>query len=127
MESPAALPDSAPIAAASGWWAVCLCADWCGTCRDYRALFEALALEHPGVRFVWVDIEDEADVAGDLDVETFPTLLVADGQTARFLGPLLPQAGVLSRLIESLQSAPGGGRADPQAQAVFERVRAAHG
>ncbi len=127
MESPAALPDSAPIAAASGWWAVCLCADWCGTCRDYRVLFEALAPEHPGVRFVWVDIEDEADVAGDLDVETFPTLLVADGQTARFLGPLLPQAGVLSRLIESLRSAPGGGRADPQAQAVFERVRAAHG
>ena len=127
MESAAALPDSAPAAAASGWWAVCLCADWCGTCRDYRALFEALALAHPGVRFVWVDIEDEADVAGDLDVETFPTLLIADGQTARFLGPLLPQAGVLSRLIESLQADQGSARADPQAQAVFERVRTAHG
>ena len=127
MESPAALPDSAPIVAASGWWAVCLCADWCGTCRDYRALFDAQARAHPGVRFVWVDIEDEADVAGDLDVETFPTLLVADGQTARFLGPLLPQAAVLSRLIDSLQADPYSGRADPQAQAVFERVRAAHG
>ena len=127
MESPAALPDSAPIVAASGWWVVCLCADWCGTCRDYRALFDALARAHPGVRFVWVDIEDEADVAGDLDVETFPTLLVADGQTARFLGPLLPQAAVLSRLIDSLQADPYSGRADPQAQAVFERVRAAHG
>ena len=127
MQSAAALPDSAPAAAASGWWAVCLCADWCGTCRDYRALFEALALAHPGVRFVWVDIEDEADVAGDLDVETFPTLLIADGQTARFLGPLLPQAGVLSRLMESLQADPGSHRGDPQAQAVFERVRAARG
>ena len=127
MESTAALPDPGSAAAASGWWAVCLCADWCGTCRDYRALFEALALSHPGVRFVWVDIEDEADVAGDLDVETFPTLLVADGQTARFLGPLLPQAAVLSRLLESLQAGQGGGRADPLAQAVFERVRAAHG
>ena len=126
MESPVALPDPALPPAASGWWAVCLCADWCGTCRDYRALFDALALAHPGVRFVWVDIEDEADVAGDLDVETFPTLLIADGQTARFLGPLLPQAGVLSRLIESLQADQGSARADPQAQAVFERVRAAH-
>ena len=127
MQSAAALPDSAPAAAASGWWAVCLCADWCGTCRDYRALFEALAPAHPGVRFVWVDIEDEADVAGDLDVETFPTLLIADSQTARFLGPLLPQAGVLSRLIESLVTDPGNRHAGPQAQAVFERVRAAHG
>lgn len=127
MESPAALPDSAPAAAASGWWAVCLCAEWCGTCRDYRALFDTLASAHPDVRFVWVDIEDEADLAGDLDVETFPTLLIADGQTARFLGPLLPQAGVLTRLLESLRAAQGGGGAGPQAQAVFERVRAAHG
>ena len=127
MESPVALPDPACPPAASGWWVVCLCADWCGTCRDYRALFDALAPAYPGVRFVWVDIEDEADVAGDLDLETFPTLLIADGQTARFLGPLLPQAGVLSRLIESLQADQGSARADPQAQAVFERVRTAHG
>lgn len=127
MESPVALPDPACPPAASGWWVVCLCADWCGTCRDYRALFDALAPAYPGVRFVWVDIEDEADVAGDLDVETFPTLLIADGQTVRFLGPLLPQAGVLSRLIESLQADQGSARADPQAQAVFERVRTAHG
>jgi len=127
MESPVALPDPACPPAASGWWVVCLCADWCGTCRDYRALFDALAPAYPGLRFVWVDIEDEADVAGDLDVETFPTLLIADGQTARFLGPLLPQAGVLSRLIESLQADQGSARADPQAQAVFERVRTAHG
>ncbi|HCE29055.1 MAG TPA: thiol reductase thioredoxin [Comamonadaceae bacterium] len=127
MESPVALPDPACPPAASGWWVVCLCADWCGTCRDYRALFDALAPAYPGVRFVWVDIEDEADVAGDLDVETFPTLLIADGQTARFLGPLLPQAGVLSRLIESLQADQSSARADPQAQAVFERVRTAHG
>ncbi len=127
MESPVALPDPACPPAASGWWVVCLCADWCGTCRDYRALFDALAPAYPGVRFVWVDIEDEADVAGDLDVETFPTLLIADGQTARFLGPLLPQAGVLSRLIESLQADQGSARAGPQAQAVFERVRTAHG
>jgi thioredoxin 1 len=67
---------------------VCLCANWCGTCRDYRPLFDDLARAHPQVRFVWVDIEDDADLAGDLDVETFPTLLIADGTTARFLGPL---------------------------------------
>jgi len=127
MDSPAALPDPAPVAAASRWWAVCLCADWCGTCRDYRAVFDALALEHPGVRFVWVDIEDEADVAGDLDVETFPTLLIAEGDAVRFLGPLLPQAPVLARLLASLRAGQGGAVASAEAQAVFERVRAAQG
>ena len=77
---------------------MCLCAGWCGTCCDYRALFDALAQAHPEVRFEWVDIEDESELAGDLDVETFPTLLIADGRKAHFLGPLLPQAAVLERL-----------------------------
>ena len=26
----------------------------------------------------WLDIEDEAGLIGDLDIETFPTILVAD-------------------------------------------------
>ena len=42
---------------------------------------------------------------GDLDVETFPTLLMADAQGTRFFGPLTPQAHTLSRLLDSLQSA----------------------
>lgn len=132
MSSPAALPSSNPsnpaAAAPSGWWAVCLCAAWCGTCGIYRPLFDELARAHPDVRFEWVDIEDDADIAGDLDVETFPTLLIADGQRARFLGPLLPQAPVLARLLASLRSAtPGAAGAGGDAQSVFDRVRAARG
>ncbi|WP_422846388.1 thioredoxin family protein [Acidovorax sp. M2(2025)] len=130
MSSPAALPPSAPSSPAAtppgGWWAVCLCAAWCGTCGIYRPLFDELARAHPEVRFEWVDIEDESDLAGDLDVETFPTLLIADGQRARFLGPLLPQAPVLERLLASLRAAaPGGAGLGGEAQGVFERVRAA--
>ena len=132
MQSPAALPESTsphhPAATVpGGWWAVCLCAGWCGTCGVYRPLFDELAHAHPDVRFEWVDIEDDSDIAGDLDVETFPTLLIADGQRALFLGPLLPQAPVLARLLTSLQAAPGGAGAGGEAQAVFERVRAARG
>ena len=126
MESPAVPAASTSASVASPWWVVCLCAQWCGTCRDYRAVFDQLARAHPAVRFVWIDIEDDAEVAGDLDVETFPTLLLADGQAARFLGPLLPQAAVLSRLLESLQSRSGHLQVDALAQAVFDRVRAAN-
>ena len=105
------------------WWVVCLCAQWCGTCREYRPLFDGLARAHPDVRFVWVDIEDDAGLVGDLDVETFPTLLIARARTALFLGPLLPQAPVLARLLASLRAgAPSRGSIDLQAQAVLERV-----
>ena len=127
MPSPAALPvdSSTTTAQPSGWWAVCLCAAWCGTCGIYRPLFDELARAHPDVQFEWVDIEDESDLVGDLDVETFPTLLIADGERALFLGPLLPQAPVLARLLASLQAAPGSAGAGGEAQGVFERVRAA--
>ena len=133
MQSPAALPESPPPShperpARGDWWAVCLCAAWCGTCGIYRPLFDELARAHPDVRFEWVDIEDESDISGDLDVETFPTLLIADGERALFLGPLLPQAPVLARLLASLQAAaPGSAGPGGEAQQVFERVRAARG
>ncbi|AVS61788.1 thiol reductase thioredoxin [Paracidovorax avenae] len=108
-----------------GWWVVCLCAAWCGVCREYGAVFEALRAAHPDVRFEWVDVEDEEDLAGDLDVETFPTVLVADGIHARFLGPVLPQSGVLARMLTALRQEGGAPPVDAQAQAVFERIRQA--
>lgn len=112
---------------APGWWVVCLCAAWCGVCREYGAVIEALRAAHPEVRFEWVDVEDEEDLAGDLDVETFPTVLVADGTHARFLGPVLPQAGVLTRMLAALQEQGAAAPVDAEAQAVFERIRQARG
>ena len=86
-------------------WVVCLCADWCGTCRDYRPAFERIAAAHPGLRFAWVDIEDQSDIADDFDVETFPTLLVVGAQGTHFLGPLLPHPETLSRMLGALPAA----------------------
>lgn len=88
----------------SAAWVVCLCAEWCGLCRDYRAVFIQMAARYPALRFAWLDVEDQAELVGDVDVETFPTLLLADAQGIRFFGPLTPQANTLSRLLESLQS-----------------------
>ena len=90
-------------AAGDTLWVVCLCAEWCGSCREYRPLFEQVARAHPRFRFAWVDIEDHAELADDFDVETFPTLLVAGESGTRFLGPLLPHAETLSRMLGALQ------------------------
>lgn len=81
---------------------ICLCASWCGVCRDYQAIFDDVARAHPGLVFRWVDVEDEADWLGDLDIETFPTLLVSDGQTLLHAGPLVPQAAHLLQLLRRL-------------------------
>lgn len=81
---------------------VCLCAEWCGTCREYRAGFEALAAQWPQAGFHWVDVEDDADVAGDLDIENFPTLLIQRGDVVLFFGTMLPQHVFLQRTLETL-------------------------
>lgn len=84
----------------------CLCADWCGTCRDYRAVFDALEARFPAAGFVWIDVEDDADWAGDLDVDNFPTLVVQRHEEVLFQGVLMPQPGVVERLLESLFESP---------------------
>lgn len=86
-------------------WVICLCADWCGLCRDYQEVFAQVQARYPLSRFVWLDIEDQADLVGDIDVETFPTVLIADGLDVRFFGPLTPQLETLSRLLDALGQA----------------------
>jgi len=108
---------------ADEWLVVCLCAAWCGTCKEYLQPFERLAAQFPQMRFVWLDVEDREDVAGDLDVETFPTVLVAQGQRARFLGPVLPQTAVLARMLQSLPQDAAARPADVQeAQDLLQRL-----
>lgn len=82
----------------------CLCAAWCSTCRDYRAGFEALATRFPDTAFRWVDIEDDADWAGDFDIENLPTLLIFHHDTVVFFGPMLPQPGILERTFKALRA-----------------------
>jgi len=83
------------------WVVACLCAAWCGTCGGYRAAFESIAARHPDKTFVWIDIEDQADVVGDLDVDNFPTLLLQRDDTVAFFGPMLPEAKLTERLVQA--------------------------
>lgn len=77
----------------------CLCAAWCGTCREYQQAFDALADSHPEMCFVWVDIEDHGDWLDDHDIENFPTILIQDEHRPRFFGTVLPFANILERML----------------------------
>ncbi len=110
----------------------CLCAAWCRLCDDYAAVFAQVTgeLAAPGValRCHWIDIEDEAELVGDFDVETFPTIVIADAQGVRFAGPLTPQADTLRRLLRAtlLEAAPDTHwpAVAPQIAAFAQRLRA---
>lgn len=78
---------------------VCLCAAWCGTCREYQPAFDALAARIAGAHFVWIDVEDDADRLGDLDIDDFPTVLIARDGEPVFFGPMRPTIDVLERAV----------------------------
>jgi len=116
---------------ASDLLVACLCAAWCRTCDTYRDDFAALRQSHPEARFLWVDIEDDSELVDDLEVETFPTLLIGRGERLCFVGPVLPGPAAAQRLIQAAEENPAMSAASPTApagttaaaQALLSRLR----
>jgi thiol-disulfide isomerase/thioredoxin len=103
----------------------CLCAEWCGVCREYRERFAQVQSLFPQAQFVWIDVEDEADLIHPLDVENFPTLLLALDTKARFFGTLTPQAQTLERMLRAqLDDSHAAALNDPAVAALVARIRA---
>ena len=98
---PANFNALAATLAADKWVVACLCAAWCDVCKQYRAGFDAVAAEHPEHQFVWIDIEDQSDLVGELDVENFPTILIQRGDTVVFYGTMLPEPRQVARLLQA--------------------------
>ena len=63
------MTTSSPASTTPQLWVFCLCAQWCGTCREYQPLFDQLAINMPQARFVWVDVEEHDALLGELDIE----------------------------------------------------------
>ena len=81
---------------------VSLCAAWCDTCTQFRAACERLAQARPHATFVWLDIEDDAAIAGDVEVENFPTLAIYRGRSPLHFGVSVPYETVVGRLVDAL-------------------------
>lgn len=106
---------------------VCLCAGWCYVCEDFRPHFEqvqrSVQAHDPQVRFLWVDVEDDADWLEPLEVSNFPTLLLAVGHVPRFFAPIMPRPQTLERLVYTVALEAGTpALPDPQLQAAVVRI-----
>lgn len=84
------------------WLVACLCAAWCDTCTSYRHHFDALAKKHPDLCFAWIDIEDQAHLVDEVEIENFPTLLIQHKDSVQFFGTMLPDTKQLNRLLTSV-------------------------
>jgi len=79
----------------------------------------------PELVFLWLDIDDDDALLEALTVENLPTVLIGVDDSPRFLGPLVPQAPVLERMVrrialeQTVAELP-----DPASRAVLARIRA---
>jgi thioredoxin reductase (NADPH) len=105
---------------------VALCAAWCDTCNEFRASFERIAEARPDIVFAWLDIEDDSDVCGDIDVENFPTLAIYRGDALLHFGVSLPQEGTVARLVDEMAMRTAGGVDAPEAARRLPAVLKRH-
>ena len=101
----------------------CLCAQWCDVCGEYQTLFDRLASKLAAqVKFQWVDIEDHDEVLGAVEVDDFPTLLIARSDRPVFFGTVTTQAATLAHLVQSALDLRLTPLTDPTLEALAQRV-----
>lgn len=105
----------AALAQSEAWVVACLCAAWCDVCTAYRPEFDLLAARQTDTVFVWIDIEDQADLMGDIDIENFPTILIQRADRVAFFGTMQPSISQLERMVRSLR-APADGHLQHEAE-----------
>lgn len=81
---------------------VALCAAWCGTCRGFRPVFERLAATRSDSLFLWLDVEEDVALAGDIDIDAFPSLAVFRSGLPVFFGVAEPHEPHLLRLFAAI-------------------------
>ncbi len=72
-------------------------APWCGPCRQFAPVFEAMSETHPDIVFAKVNTEDEQALAGHFNIRSIPTLMIFRERVIVFSQPgALPPARLAS-------------------------------
>ncbi|MDR0246981.1 MAG: thioredoxin family protein, partial [Burkholderiales bacterium] len=85
---------------------ICLCAEWCAVCRDFKPEYHALAQQHPETLFAYLDIEDDEALIGAFDLDDFPTLAIFRGDALIHFGVAKAKRDNIARLLRKLIASP---------------------
>lgn len=79
-------------------------APWCGPCKSFAPIYEAVSEKHSDVVFAKVNTEDEQELAASFQIRSIPTLMIFRGQIALFSqAGVLPESG-LEEVIAKTQA-----------------------
>lgn len=70
-------------------------APWCGPCKSFAPIYEAVSEKHDDVVFAKVNTEDEQELAAGFQIRSIPTLMIFRDQIAIFSqAGMLPESGL---------------------------------
>lgn len=77
-------------------------APWCGPCRQFGPVFEAVAERHEDITFAKVNTEEEQELAGMLSIRSIPTIMIFREKVLLFSHSGALTESQLDELIEQL-------------------------
>lgn len=93
---------AAEVLEAEGSVIVDFWAPWCGPCRQVSPVLDQIAAEHPNVKVVKVNVDDEFDLATEYRVTSIPAIkLFRDGEVKKEVVGARPK-GALEKDFEGL-------------------------
>jgi thioredoxin 1 len=97
------------VSASPGIVLIYFWATWCGHCKMYAPVFEALAQEYAGkIRFAKLNCDENADVANKCQVRGTPTMLIyKNGKQVDSIIGGIPKEQVQERLDKLLKGPSG--------------------
>lgn len=78
-------------------------AEWCGPCKQFGPIFEAVAEKHPDIVFAKVNVEEEQELAGMFQVRSIPTVAMMREQVVVFANPGMIPAENLEQVIQQMR------------------------
>ncbi len=71
-------------------------APWCGPCKSFAPIYEAVSKKYDDVVFAKVNTEDEQELAASFQIRSIPTLMIFREQIAIFSqAGMLPESGLI--------------------------------
>jgi thioredoxin 1 len=78
-------------------------ADWCGPCKQFAPVYDAVSQQHEDVVFAKVDTEAEQRLAAAAGITSIPTLMAFREKVLVFSQPGALNASQFSQLVEAVK------------------------
>lgn len=79
-------------------------AEWCGPCKSFSPIYDAVSEKHDGIVFGKIDTEAEQELAGHFQIRSIPTLMIFREQVVLFSQPGMLNAEQLEDVISKVKS-----------------------